>query len=149
MCYILIPFLIMLTLFAIIGFERSMWLSVDFWNKKEYKLFKIICGVIGGSFLLVIIFICITNKESSEELNKTILILDLSAFLTMGIFSQIIHLIAWRKKIKMLSRNIKELLEENKNIREMSELLNICYLENREYFTRKQIVRVLKKMEKK
>ena len=49
MCYILIPFLIMLTLFAIIGFERSMWLSVDFWNKKEYKLFKIICGVIGGS----------------------------------------------------------------------------------------------------
>ena len=89
------------------GFERSMLSSVDYWSDKQYKLLRILCAAIGSIFFVAIIFVCLLSENKfSIETNKICLALSLSGFVFMVIYSQVIHLVAYRKKIVILCENI-------------------------------------------
>lgn len=90
------------------GFERSMLSSVDYWSAKQYKLLQILCAAIGGIFFVAIVLICLlSEKKFSLEINKICLTLALSGFVLMIIFSQIIHLVAYRKKLLFYVKILK------------------------------------------
>ena len=63
----------------------------------------------------------------------------------MIIFSQIIHLVAYRKKIVILCENIKMTINEDK-LSDINKVLDKCLKENRFHFTEKQIERCFKKV---
>lgn len=128
------------------GFERSMLSSVDYWSAKQYKLLQILCAAIGGIFFVAIVLICLlSEKKFSLEINKICLTLALSGFVLMIIFSQIIHLVAYRKKIVILCENIKMTINEDK-LSDINKVLDKCLKENRFHFTEKQIERCFKKV---
>ena len=61
----------------------------------------------------------------------------------MTIYSQIVHFIAWKKKVKILKNNIMKSICEKLNVVEESKLLNQCIEENRFNYTEKEVKKVL------
>lgn len=128
------------------GFERSMLSSVDYWSDKQYKLLRILCAAIGSIFFVAIIFVCLLSENKfSIETNKICLALSLSGFVFMVIYYQVIHLVAYRKKIVILCENIKMTINENK-LTDINIILDKCLKENRFHFTEKQIEKCFKKV---
>lgn len=63
------------------GLTKAMGESVGYWSDRQYKIFKLICAGIGTLFLLVnICFYMTSEKICSDEKNRIVFILDLSAF---------------------------------------------------------------------
>lgn len=128
------------------GFERSMLSSVDYWSDKQYKLLQILCATIGGIFFVAIVLVCLLSENKfSTEMNKICLALSLSGFVLMVIFSQVIHLVAYRRKKCYLYENIKMTIHENE-LADVNKILDKCIRENRFHFTEKEIERCFKKV---
>lgn len=135
-------------LLCISGFERSMGLCVDYWNKRQYFIWKLVSGIIGSCFLLAIGLVCLFSPENFSD--KTIIFLVIAAFIAVGIFSSIVHFIAWRRKQDLLKEKVKEFLEqefEGAQANHISEAKERCVrkisnehiFNNGYYYSRKQI----------
>lgn len=98
-------------------------------------------------FLISIILVCLFSKDRfSDKTIRIMVILLITELFSMGIFNQIVHFIAWRKKNQILKDNIKELLSEKRDVVDKSKLLKQCLIENRFHFTEKQVERCFKKV---
>lgn len=144
----LIAFYLGLTIFCVFSFERAMWLCIDYWTKKQYRLWKIICAAIGLVYLLIInLFFLFSSNKSSDNTNRIVFLLVISAYFTMSLFTQLIHFIAWNKKKKILQSNIRnsivrETQKKESMFSDKNKLLQICLYENRMNYSPKQIERV-------
>lgn len=138
----LVTLLIFFIVFCVLSVEWSMHLCVEYWNDRQYRLWKIICGLIGGCFLVAVIFLCVFSTDRfSDSMIKITIALVISAFIAMGIFLQTVHLIAWKNKCKILEEKIKKtILDKSPDVNKVK-MLDICLSENKEYFTEKQIKR--------
>lgn len=130
-------------LFCFFSFYRTQGMSLNYWENKEYKLLRNLCGLIGTIYLVLIIIVGIVNNFSKES-NKIIILLMGVQLLSMLIFSQAVHMVAWIQKNKILKNNIKKTLLEKVNIIDRNEVYKICLMENRNNFSVNQIERVFK-----
>lgn len=129
------------------GFHSAMGLSLDYWSEKQFAILRWICVGIGSLFLISIILVCLFSKDRfSDKTIRIMVILLITELFSMGIFNQIVHFIAWRKKNQILKDNIKELLSEKRDVVDKSKLLKQCLIENRFHFTEKQVERCFKKV---
>lgn len=143
----LVVLLIFFIVFCVLSVEWSMHLCVDYWNEKQYRIWKIICCLIGCCFLLAVICLCVFSTDRfSDSMIKITIALVISAFIAMVIFLQTVHLIAWKNKCKILEDKIKKtLLDKSPDVNKVK-MLDICLSENKEYFTEKQIKRSFAKV---
>ena len=139
--------IMMLVWFFISFFSSIGSSSRDYWSEKQFAILRWICVGIGSLFLISIILVCLFSKDRfSDKTIRIMVILLITEFLSMGIFSQIVCFIAWRKKNQILKDNIKELLSEKRDVVDKSKLLKQCLIENRFHFTEKQVERCFKKV---
>ena len=143
----LVALLIFFIVFCVLSVEWSMHLCVEYWNDRQYRLWKIICGLIGSCFLVAVIFLCVFSADRfSDSMIKLTILLVISAFIAMGTFLQIVHVIAWKNKCKILEDKIKKTIQDKSPDIEKVKMLDICLSENKEYFTKKQIKRIFEKV---
>ena len=93
-----------------------------------------------------IVLVGVISKDSFSDNNiKIMIILVVSEFLTVTIYSQIVHLLHG-KEVKILKNNIMKSICEKLNVVEESKLLNQCIEENRFNYTEKEVKKVFKKL---
>lgn len=145
--FVILGLSVWVIILCFIGFHSAMGLSLDYWSEKQYTILRWICVGIGLLFLISIILFCLFSKDRfSDKTIRIMIVLLVTEFLSMGMFSQIVHFVAWRKKKQILKNNIMELISEKIDIVDKSKLLNQCLIENRFHFTEKQIERCFKKV---
>lgn len=145
--FVILGLSVWVIILCFIGFHSAMGLSLDYWSEKQYTILRWICVGIGLLFLISIILFCLFSKDRfSDKTIRIMIVLLVTEFLSMGMFSQIVHFVAWRKKNQILKDNIKELLSEKRDVVDKSKLLKQCLIENRFHFTEKQVERCFKKV---
>lgn len=144
--FISVILLIFFMIICISSVEWSMGLCMEYWDDKQYRLWKLICGIIGCCFLIAILFVLLLSPDRfSDDMNRITIALVVSAIISMGLFLNIIHLIAWKNKQKILKDKIRKKIKDNLAGKDKAKLLTDCLYENKEYFTDKQIKRTFKK----
>lgn len=138
---------LIIIILSFISFYSAMGLSLNYWSEKQYNILRAICVSIGIIFFISIVLVGVISKDSFSDNNiKIMIILVVSEFLTVTIYSQIVHFIAWKKKVKILKNNIMKSICEKLNVVEESKLLNQCIKENRFNYTEKEVKKVFKKL---
>lgn len=131
--FVLIVYQLFITFFITISVD---WiLRTNYYSEKQYKLWRILCFIIGSCYLLATVCLAILIPERfSEQMLKIVLALSISSFITMSIFLAILYFIAWigthkelENKIRKCITNYKEYYDDNKK------LLEIVIFENQDY----------------
>lgn len=144
--FILIIILIGLILFCVLTLERAMWLCIDYWSDKQYKLWKMICVAIGSCFLIAIVILCVVSEERfSAKMIKLTLILVLTAYILIGMFIIILHFIAWIGTCKIIENKLRKYLIDKDLSSDKNKILNEFMYVNQGY-PKKTVNRIFKKV---